>query len=176
MMTQMSQESQIGEKILTLDLTGLPGTIQGLQKLHNGRYHLCDGTQDMIDSLLGEPIMLRSPMTDSVDIIAVSMAELGYPTGGSFEDGCNASLERGLHLCPGYFGLLIRDAYDSKGWYFYHLAMKLIAQDGGYSHHFILERDTTPNSRTGKSLSHSFGLSQLMGTDQLLFWRPSKTS
>lgn len=77
-----------------------------------------------------------------VELVVVSVAELGFSNGATFDQMVNRARELGLDLCPAEVGPALRMCYrDQPKDEWLKIAMKSIADSDGYFKVFIVERD-----------------------------------
>lgn len=87
---------------------------------------------DWANDLLGRPAFKASKTEMKVDLVVVSVAELGFPNGATRKDIYKRALELGLELCPAEVGPQLRLQYGDQPmneWFF--IGMEPIAGSGG---------------------------------------------
>lgn len=69
---------------------------------------------DWGNDILGKPVFTVSPEEVEVDLINVSVAELGFKDGATYKDICVRARELGLELCPNEVGPQLRLQYKDQ--------------------------------------------------------------
>jgi hypothetical protein len=87
---------------------------------------------DSADEILGRPAFHVSPTKQDVDLVVVSVAELGFPNGARLAEIHRRAGELGLELCPAEAAPLLRLAYTNQPMgEFLNVAMRPIATYAG---------------------------------------------
>lgn len=77
-----------------------------------------------------------------VDLVRVTVSELGFSKDASFKEICARAAERGLNLCPAEVGSALRLAYkDQPAGEHLTIAMEFIADSNGIQSVFGVDRD-----------------------------------
>ncbi len=87
---------------------------------------------DWANNILGKPAFKVSETEQDVELVNVSVEELGFKNGASYADICKRALELGLDLCPAEVGPQLRLQYKDqpKGTYVV-VAMEAITDSDG---------------------------------------------
>jgi hypothetical protein len=116
----------------------------GLKTADDFRHALCDGSfrlSDWASDILGKPAFTVATEENKVDLVVVSVAELGFKGGAKREDIYGRARELGLDLCPAEVGpqlrLQHRDQLDNE-WFL--IGMEPIVDSDGYPHVFGVGR------------------------------------
>ncbi len=124
-------------KTITLG-TGRTSPDDFRKALSEGSFRVGDWGNDILGRL-------PSPTYDEeteVELVAVSVADLGFPDRAHRRDIYERAQERGLSLCPPEVGPELRLAYPDQprgGWL--HVGMEPISDSGGYPHVFRVGAD-----------------------------------
>ncbi len=87
---------------------------------------------DWVDDILGKPVFTASDTEKEVDLVNVSVAELGFKDGAIRKDIYGRALELGLELCPAEVGPQLRLQYaDQPKGEWLRIAMKPITDSDG---------------------------------------------
>jgi hypothetical protein len=87
------------------------------------------GIGDSVDEAIGRPSFLFTRSKLELDLVILSVADLGFPEDGASIDAIyNRALSIGLELCPPDVGLILRLKYlDQPRGEFLHVAMRPVA-------------------------------------------------
>jgi len=97
---------------------------------------------DWANDILGKPAFTCATEETDVDLVVLSVAELGFKDGAKYSEICARALELGLELCPAEVGPALRLAYkDQPRGEWLIIAMEAIAGSGGDLHVFDVEHD-----------------------------------
>jgi len=125
------------------------------------------------DDILGQSAFTVSDTEKDVDLVKVSVAELGFKDGATRKDIYDRALELGLQLCPAEVGPQLRLQYaDQPKGEWLRIAMEPITGSGGDPHVFYVAHDSD-----GRWLHGSYGPPNLFwnGDYRFVFLR-SKSS
>jgi hypothetical protein len=97
---------------------------------------------DLANDIIGKPAFKVSETEQDVELVNVSVEELGFKQGACYADICKRAFELGLDLCPTEVGpqLRLRWKDQSKGTYVV-VAMNAITGSDGSLFVFSLKRD-----------------------------------
>jgi hypothetical protein len=113
------------------------------------------------EEILARPAFSLSPARQDIDLVVVSVSQLGFANAASLADIHRRAVELGLDLCPAEAAPLARLAYlDQPLGEFLNIAMRPIATYGG-----ALVALTIANAGTGLLLIGGAG-----SPDQLMNW------
>jgi hypothetical protein len=127
---------------------------------------------DSADEVLGRPAFRFSPEKSDVDLVLVSVAELGFSNGAPLADIHRRAGEVGLELCPAEVAPLLRLAYTNQPMgEFLNVAMRPIATYAGE-----LVALSIANAGTGPLLIGGDGRPELVMNRmaKLVFVRPAR--
>ncbi|MFY9463112.1 MAG: hypothetical protein WAP52_02920 [Candidatus Sungiibacteriota bacterium] len=109
---------------------------------------------DWGSDILGKPAFTASRVETEVDLVALSVAELGFKDGATRKDIYERAIEIGLELCPAEVGPQLRLQYkDQPNGERLLVAMNPIADSGGGLNVFNVERsdhDLWLSARSGR--------------------------
>jgi len=99
---------------------------------------------DWANDILGKPAFTVAPEETEIDLVVVSVAELGFKNGATREQIYTRAKERGLNLCPAQVGPQLRLQYkDQPDGEVLIVAMEPITASGGTLRLFhVLRRDS----------------------------------
>lgn len=124
------------------------------------------------NDILGKHAFKVSDTEMQVDLVNVSVAELGFKDGATFKDACERAISLGLELCPNEVGPQLRRQYkDQPKGEWLRIAMKPIADSDGHLFVFYVERDDDGLWLRGGSGGPGHFL---FGGSRLVFVRPRK--
>ena len=94
------------------------------------------------NGILGKAEFTCASQVTDVDLVVLSVAELGFKEGAKYSDICTRALELGLELCPAEVGPALRLAYKNqpKGEWLI-IAMNAITDSDGDLNVFHVEHD-----------------------------------
>jgi hypothetical protein len=126
---------------------------------------------DWADEILGRPTFPFSRKPTELDLVLVSVADLGFgEQGAALRDIYARALASGLELCPAEAGPALRLSYlDQPAGEFLHLAMRPIARYSGELVDFILGNGGTELMLIGGDARPE---TTLPGIVRLVFVRP----
>ena len=108
--------------------TGLKAADGFRQALKEGGFKIGDGAND----ILGQPAFTAAAEETEIDLVKVSVAELGFKDGAHRKDVYKRALELGLELCPAEVGPQLRLQYkDQPNGEWLLIAMEPIADSDG---------------------------------------------
>jgi hypothetical protein len=108
------------------------GTYKGVNSLRSALDAARVRVGDSADEILGRPGFQFSPAKQDVDLVVVSVSELGFPNGARLDDIHRRAGELGLELCPAEVAPLLRLAYANQPLgEFLNVAMRPIATYAG---------------------------------------------
>lgn len=120
--------------------TGLKTADQFRTALKEGGCRLSDWASD----ILGKPAFAASQEETEVDLVVVSVAELGFPNGATRADIYQKAQELGLELCPPEVGPQLRLQYkDQPKSEWFLIAMEPISASDGDLDVFNVEHDVS---------------------------------
>jgi hypothetical protein len=90
------------------------GSYKGVNSLRTALEAARVRVGDSADEVLGRPAFQFSPAKHDVDLMVVSVAELGFPNGARLADIHRRAGELGLELCPAEVAPLLRLAYTNQ--------------------------------------------------------------
>ena len=97
---------------------------------------------DWANDILGKPAFTVAPEETEIDLVVVSVAELGFKNGATREQIYTRAKERGLNLCPAQVGPQLRLQYkDQPDGEVLIVAMEPITGSGGPLKLFRVRRD-----------------------------------
>ena len=98
------------------------------QALQVGDFRIGDRGKD----ILGKPAFKVSPKETSIELVNISVAELGFKDGATRKDIYERAISLGLELCPNEVGPQLRLQYkDQPGGEWLRIAMEPIAGSNG---------------------------------------------
>lgn len=148
--------------------TGLKSADDFRRDLTTGGFHIGNWGND----ILGKPAFKVSSKLTEVDLVNLSVAELGFKDGATRKDIYERAISLGLELCPNEVGPQLRLQYkDQPMGEWLCIAMKPIADSLGFLDVFLVEHDDDGLWLDGVSGSPG---SFLDGSDRLVFVRPRK--
>jgi hypothetical protein len=126
---------------------------------------------DQADEILGRPAFSFSRTTADIDLVVISVAELGFgPDGAALRDIYARAGTFGLELCPPEVGPILRLNYlDQPLGEFLHVAMRPVATYDGELVDFTLGNGGTVLLLIGGDARPDFVLS---GAVRVIFMRP----
>jgi hypothetical protein len=148
------------------------GGYKGVNSLRNALDAARVRIGDSADEILGRPAFHVSPEKSDVDLVVVSVAELGFPSGAPLADIHRRAGELGLELCPAEVAPLLRLAYTNQPMgEFLNVAMRPIATYAGE-----LVALSIANAGTGPLLIGGDGRPELVMNRmaKLVFVRPAR--
>jgi hypothetical protein len=97
---------------------------------------------DWANDILGKPAFTVAGAEEEIQLLNVSVADLGFKNGATYKDICAKAKELGLELCPNEVGPQLRLQYKDqpKGEYL-RIAMEPITDSGGDLNIFRVEHD-----------------------------------
>jgi hypothetical protein len=96
---------------------------------------------DWANNILGKPAFKVSETEQDVELVNVSVLELGFKQGACYADICKRALELGLDLCPAEVGPQLRLQWkDQPKGTFVVVAMEAITASGGCLGVFFVKR------------------------------------
>ncbi|MCC6639266.1 hypothetical protein IT409_01760 [Candidatus Falkowbacteria bacterium] len=125
----------IEAKIESGEIEGIELTIGGKTKVQletsfkDKKIYITSHAQDMLNS----KDFATSAKPEQLNLVKLSVKDLGFPNGATYKEICDKANELGLDLCPAEVGphLRLQDDTQSMGDY-YNIAMKPISdRDGG---------------------------------------------
>jgi hypothetical protein len=148
------------------------GTLKGVNALRSrlDAAHVRVGAS--ADEILGRPSFSLSPTRQDIDLVVVTVSQLGFADAASLADIHRRAVDLGLELCPAEAAPLVRLAYlDQPLGEFLNIAMRPVATYGG-----ALVALTVANAGTGPVLiGGEGGLDQVMsGSAKFVFARPTR--
>jgi len=118
--------------------TGFRTTDDFRKALKGNRFNLSDWASD----ILGEPAFTVATEETEVDLVRVTVGELGFKKGAQRDQIYERAKELGFELCPPEVGPQLRLQYQDQPdgeWIF--VAMEPILASGGGPEVFLMERD-----------------------------------
>ena len=116
--------------------TGLKTADDFRDALKKDGYRIGDWANDII----GKPAFTASETETEVDLVVLTVAELGFKDGATRKDIYDRALERGLELCPSEVGPQLRLQYkDQPKGEWLVIAMEPITDSVGYLFVFFVE-------------------------------------
>ena len=133
--------------------------------LKKGGYKIGDWGND----ILGKPAFTVAEKEETIDLVKVTVAELGFKNGATYKEICDAAASRGLKKCPNEVGPALRLAYtDQPAGEWLRIAMDPIAGSDGDLYIFDVVHDCDgrwlygdyghPGSRWGADYTFVFRL------------------
>ena len=97
---------------------------------------------DWGNDILGKPAFMVASAEEEIQLVNLSVAELGFKNGANYGDICAKAKELGLELCPNEVGPQLRLQYKDqpKGEYL-RIAMEPITGSDGHLDIFRVDRD-----------------------------------
>jgi hypothetical protein len=148
------------------------GAYKGVNSLRNALDAARVRIGNSADEILGRPAFHVSPAKQDVDLVVVSVADLGFPNGARLADIYRRAGELGLELCPAEVAPLLRLAYTNQPMgEFLNVAMRPIATYAGE-----LVALSIANAGTGPLLIGGDGRPELVMNRmaKLVFVRPAR--
>ena len=97
---------------------------------------------DWANDILGQPAFTVATEETEVELVVVSVAELGFKDGAKYSDICERAKQLGLALCPPEVGPQLRLQYkDQPKGEWLRIAMEPITVSGGNLEVFLVEHD-----------------------------------
>ncbi len=97
---------------------------------------------DRANDIIGKPAFTVANQSETIDLVLVTMAELGFPDGATRKDIYEKALSLGLSLCPSEAGPALRLAYlDQPKGEWILIGMESITDFGGVLHVFFVAHD-----------------------------------
>ena len=133
---------KVPERIWKTWMTIKLGTFKNVDEIRKalkaGRHSIGDWAND----ILGKPAFKVSKTEQDVELVNVSVEELGFKNGACYADICKRALELGLDLCPAEVGPQLRLQFKDqpKGTYVV-VAMEAITDSDGRLRVFSVGRD-----------------------------------
>lgn len=149
----------------------------GLKTAEDFRYALRDGgfeLNDQASGMLGKPIFTAATEESEMDLIKVTVAELGFKEGARYDQIYERAKELGLELCPPEVGPQLRLQYQRQDREYGErilIAMEPIIDSDGDPRLFLVESD-----RNGLKLNSLWGYPGSYWSDnhQFVFCRSCK--
>lgn len=129
--------------------TGIKNGKAFCSELEKQDFRIGDWARDM----LGQKAFTVATQEEDVDLVNLSVADLGFEKGARYDAICARALELGLELCPAEVGPQVRLQYPDQPrdeWFL--VAMEAIRDSGGYLLVFYVE-----HAEGGRWLSGYFG-------------------
>jgi hypothetical protein len=87
---------------------------------------------DWANDMLGKEAFTIAPTEQEIDLVVVTVGELGFKNGAKYSDICQRAQELGLELCPNEVGPQLRLQYkDQPKGEWLRIAMEPITDSGG---------------------------------------------
>jgi hypothetical protein len=117
------------------------GTLKNVEEIRQALKADGNNIGDWANDILGKPAFTVSVDEQDVELVNVSVEELGFKQGACYADICKRAFELGLDLCPAEVGPQLRLQYKDqpKGTYVV-VAMNAITGSGGGLIVFGVER------------------------------------
>ena len=108
------------------------GTFKNAKELRKALKKNGFGISDKAKDILGKPAFIVAVVEEEIQLVNVSVADLGYKSGATYKDICAKAKELGLEFCPNEIGPQLRLQYKNqpKGEDLY-IAMEPISDSGG---------------------------------------------
>ena len=90
--------------------TGLQNACEFREALKNGGFRIGDWGND----ILGKPAFKVSPKETSIELVQITVAELGFKDGATRKDIYERAISLGLELCPNEVGPQLRLQYKDQ--------------------------------------------------------------
>jgi len=104
------------------------GTYRGVDAVREAFDAQRLGIGDSANEILGRPAFRFSRTRTDLDLVVVTIADLGFAGGATLAEIHRQALQVGLHLCPAEVGPILRLAYlDQRVGEFLHIAMEPVA-------------------------------------------------
>ena len=117
------------------------GTLKNVEEIRKALKVGGNNIGDWANDILGKPAFTVSGTEQDVELVNVSVEELGFKQGACYADICKRAFELGLDLCPAEVGPQLRLQYKDqpKGTYVV-VAMNAITDSDGYLDVFYVKR------------------------------------
>lgn len=94
------------------------------------------------NDILGKPAFTIAPTEESIDLVILTVEELGFKNGATYKEICEAAVIQGLEKCPNEVGPALRLQYpDQPSGEWLRIAMEPITGSGGYLRIFGVGHD-----------------------------------
>jgi len=111
------------------------GTLKNVEEIRQALKVGGNNIGDWANDILGKPAFTVSETEQAVELVNVSVEELGFKQGACYADICKRALELGLDLCPAEVGPQLRLQWkdQSKGTYVVVAMNAITVSDGDLS-------------------------------------------
>ena len=129
------------ERIWTTWKTIKLGTFKNVDEIRKALKAGGHSIGDWANDILGKPAFKVSETEQDVELVNVSVEELGFKDGARYADICKRALELGLDYCPAEVGPQLRLQYkDQSNGTYVVVAMEAITDSVGRFRVFYVER------------------------------------
>ncbi len=120
------------ERVWKTWMTVKLGTLKNVEEIRQALKAGENNIGDWANDILGKPAFTVSETEQDVELVNISVEELGFKQGACYADICKRASELGLDLCPAEVGPQLRLQYKDqpKGTYVVVAMNAIIASDG----------------------------------------------
>jgi hypothetical protein len=117
------------------------GTLKNVEEIRQALKASGNSIGDWANDIIGKPAFTVSETEQDVELVNVSVLELGFKQGACYADICKRAFELGLDLCPAEVGPQLRLQWkDQPKGTFVVVAMEAITASGGCLGVFFVKR------------------------------------